>query len=36
LNDGIDNDSRYLGRRIHRLNERRRHSRSEVIFLNSS
>ena len=36
FNDGIDNDSRYLGRRIHRLNERRRHSRSEVIFLNSS
>ncbi|KAI9393162.1 hypothetical protein POPTR_006G190500v4 [Populus trichocarpa] len=30
LNDGIDNDSRYLGRRIHGLNERRRHSRSEI------
>ncbi|XP_061966230.1 uncharacterized protein LOC133690083 isoform X2 [Populus nigra] len=30
FNDGIDNDSRYLDRRIHRLNERRRHSRSEI------
>ncbi|KAJ6923749.1 hypothetical protein NC652_017157 [Populus alba x Populus x berolinensis] len=31
FNDGIDNDSRYLGRRIHRLNERRRHLRSEIL-----
>ncbi|XP_011033497.1 PREDICTED: E3 ubiquitin-protein ligase RLIM-like isoform X2 [Populus euphratica] len=31
FSDGIDNDSRYLGRRIHRLTERRRQSRSEVL-----
>ncbi|CAK7338530.1 unnamed protein product [Dovyalis caffra] len=30
LDDGIGSDSGYLGRRIHRLNERRRHSRSEI------
>ncbi|XP_028754009.1 E3 ubiquitin ligase BIG BROTHER-related [Neltuma alba] len=29
-NDGVGNDSGYLGSRIHRLNERMRHSRSEI------
>lgn len=31
-NDGVGGDSGYLGSRIHRLNERMRHSRSEVII----
>lgn len=31
-NNGVGGDSGYLGSRIHRLNERMRHSRSEVII----
>ncbi|KAJ6355191.1 hypothetical protein OIU77_005726 [Salix suchowensis] len=30
FDDGIGSDSGYMSRRIHRLNERRRHSRSEI------
>ncbi|KAJ7957729.1 putative Ring finger protein [Quillaja saponaria] len=30
VNDGIGGEPGYLGNRIHRLNERRRHSRSEI------
>lgn len=30
FDDGVGGDSGYLGRRVHSLNERRRHSRSEV------
>lgn len=33
--DGIGSDSGYLGSRVRRLHERRGHSRSEVIFLNT-
>lgn len=32
FDDGVGGDSGYLGRRVHSLNERRRHSRSEVRF----
>lgn len=31
FDDGVGSDRGYLGSRIHRLNEQRRHSRSEVI-----
>lgn len=30
FDDGVGGDSGYLGRRVHSLNERRRHSRSEI------